>query len=290
MPRDDSTYVHSVALVSAFLFGTTSLWRLRQISRERERKAKSGQANPLTIGYVREGKVSHRCMRALAPSTPYLVSFLRGLDYPCDPTVRPDGYIALCMAENKLVLDVLSERLQQSSTTQAAFADPTVYCYNSFSGLPVARQAAAYFIAKRFLLTDQQHEVTLVQALQMIRPDHVSICAGAVAALNGLFYLLGDEGDACLIPAPYYAAFESDMSVVSGIVPFAVHMANPTMGPSESELDLAYLEAKSVSIKVDAFQYCRGSSFCMCDVVVPHGNFLSSHFPFHSKASILDSF
>jgi hypothetical protein len=247
MPGEESRYVHSVAVVSAFLFGASSLWRLRQISQERERKTRSGRANPLTIGYVREGKVSHRCMRALAPSTPYLVSFLRGLEYPCDPTARPDGFIALCVAENKLVMDVLSDRLQHSSTTQAAFSDATVYCYNSFLGLPVARQAAAYFLAKRFLLTEQQHEVTLDQALQRIRPDHIGICAGACAALNGLFYLLGEEGDACLIPAPYYAAFESDMSVVSGIIPFAVHLANPTTGPSESELDLAYMEAKSVS-------------------------------------------
>ena len=217
------------------------------MAKERERKAKSGTANPLTIGYVRDGKVSHRCMRALAPSTPYLMSFLRGLEYPCDPTQRPDGFIAFCMAENKLAIDVLSERLQHPSTTAAAFGDPIVYCYNSFLGLPVARQAAAYFLAKRFLLTDQQHDVTVEQALQKVKPMHIGIGSGAVALLNGLFYLLGDEGDCCLIPAPYYAAFESDMSVVSGIVPYAVHMANPTMGPTESELDLAYMEAKSVS-------------------------------------------
>jgi hypothetical protein len=254
MSSNNSSYERSVALISAFLFGTSSLWLLRQLSRERERKAKSGQANPLTIGYVRDGKVSHRCMRALSPSTPYLMSFLRGLEYPCDPTLRPDGFIAFCMAENKLVMDVLSERLQHFSTTQAAFSDPTVYCYNSFLGLPVARQAASYFLAKRFLLTDQQHEVTLEQALQRIRPAHIGIGAGAVALLNGLFYLLGEEGDACLIPAPYYAAFESDMSVVSGIVPFAVHMANPTQGPSENELDLAHMEAKSVSLETSFHQ------------------------------------
>lgn len=58
---------------------------------------------------------------------------------------------------------------------------------------------------------------------------------------------MGDEGDACLIPAPYYAAFENDMKMVARIVPWAVHMANPIEGPSAKELDLAYIEAKSVS-------------------------------------------
>ena len=262
MPANNQ-YERSVALISSFLFGITTYWRLRQISKARERKAKSGRANRLLVvdddddddnqnnnnfqSMVRNGQVSQRCRRALAPSTPYLLSFLRGLEYPCDATLRPDGYIPLCVAENRLVIDVLSERLQQSSTCNAAFSDHNVYCYNSFLGLPVARQAASYFIAKRFYLTEQQHPVTLEQALQTINPRHIGITAGAVAALNGLFYLLGEEGDACLIPAPYYAAFESDMAVVSGIVPFAVHMANPTKGPSESELDLAYMEAKSVS-------------------------------------------
>jgi hypothetical protein len=103
------------------------------------------------------------------------MSFLRGLEYPCDPTERPDGFIAFCMAENKLVIDVLSERLQHPSTTSAAFGDPVVYCYNSFLGLPVARQAASYFLAKRFLFPEQQHEVTLEQALWNIRPLHIGI-------------------------------------------------------------------------------------------------------------------
>lgn len=188
-------------------------------------------------------------MKALAPSTPYLMSFLEGLQYPCDLDLRPDGYIAFCMAENKLVIDLLSERLLHSSTTSAAFSDPAVYCYNSFLGLPVARQAVSYFLAKRFLHTEQ-HAVSLEQALQSIHPSHIGIGSGAAGILNSLFYLLGDEGDACLIPAPYYAAFENDMSVVASIVPFAIHSSNPTIGPSESELDLAYMEAKSVSSSV----------------------------------------
>jgi hypothetical protein len=257
----------SVTLISIFFFGITSLWQIKQINTERQRKSKSGQANPLTIGFVKDGKVSHRCMKALAPSVPYLASFLRGLQYPCDVQLRPDGYIPLCMAENKLMIEMLSERLLHTSTTaSAAFSDPIVYCYNSFLGLPVARQAAAYFLAKRFLLTSgsdtpddnddsQQHQqlqsqggvVTLEQALSSIHPSHIGIGSGAAGILNSLFYLLGDEGDACLIPAPYYAAFENDMSVVASIVPFAIHISNPTVGPTENELDLAYMEAKSVS-------------------------------------------
>lgn len=235
------------------------------MARERERKAKSGQAMSLPTGDDHhhntddndningssntnyKDNVSRRCLQSLAPSTDYLTSFLSGLQYPCDPISRPDGFIPLCMAENKLCVDLLSERLVQPSTATAAFSDPVVYGYNSFLGLPLARQAVAYFLAKRFLLTDQgeNYITTLTQALQCISPEHIGIGAGAAGVLNSLFYLLGEQGDCCLIPAPYYAAFENDMAVVAGIVPYAVHMANPMAGPSDSELDMAYVEAKS---------------------------------------------
>jgi len=191
-----------------------------------------------------------------------MLDFFRGLEYTCTPQSL-DGFVLMCTAENKLVIDMLSERLQNPSTTISAFSDPIVYCYNSFLGLPVTRQSVSYFLAKRFLharssTTSNSNQLqgsperhltgagfSLEKALQSINPAHVGIGSGAAGILNGLFYLLGDEGDACLIPAPYYAAFENDMRLVSKIVPFAVHMANPTQGPSVNELDLAYIAAKS---------------------------------------------
>ena len=110
------------------------------------------------------------------------------------------------------MVNVLAQRLMQPGTAAAAFADSTVYCYNSFLGIPRAREAIAYFIAKRFLFPETP-TLLLEQALYHINPSHVGFGSGLAALLNGLFFLLGDEGDACLIPAPYYAAFENDMSV-----------------------------------------------------------------------------
>lgn len=236
----------SVLVLSGILFIGTAYWRLRKIREENKRKANSGKAAPLAVGYVKNGNVSKRCMRALAPATSYLEAFISGLHYPCDPEIRPDGYVAFCMAENRLLSDVLATRLLESRTSMTAFSDPIVYGYHSFLGLPIARQAAAYFIARHFFMPEVE-SLSTESALTQINPEHVSLGAGAVALLNALFFLLGDEGDACLIPAPYYAAFENDMSVVASIVPFAVHMANPVLGPTESELDLAFIEARSVS-------------------------------------------
>jgi histidinol-phosphate/aromatic aminotransferase/cobyric acid decarboxylase-like protein len=169
---------------------------------------------------------------------------------------NPTGYIALCVAENKLVTSILVDRCMQSGTASAALSDPQVYCYNSFLGMPVAREAAAYFLARWFLFPPHQDEavepaisrLSPIEALQHIQPSHIALAAGASAILNNLFFVLGDVGDACLIPAPYYAAFENDMNLVSHIVPFAIHQANPMQGPTESELSLAYLQCKSTGL------------------------------------------
>jgi len=75
-----------------------------------------------------------------------------------------------------------------------------------------------------------------------------NINQGAASILNCLFFLLGEAtGDACLIPAPYYAAFENDMNLVSGVVPFPIQQFNPVAGPTETELSDAYVAARAVS-------------------------------------------
>lgn len=235
----------SLAIISGFFFAATAWWSLRKLREEKNRRQRNSRSLPFDDTGDSEGNVAKRCKRALSPAIPYLEAFLMGLSYPCNDD-NPDGYVPLCVAENKLAIDILSERLMQAKTATQTFSDESVYCYNSFLGLPVARQAAAYFIAKRFLFPNVP-TITADQALASINPNHIGISSGAAGILNSLFFLLGEKGDACLIPAPYYAAFDSDMSLVANIVPFGFHLSNPTLGPTESELDLAFMEARSVS-------------------------------------------
>ena len=139
----------------------------------------------------------------------------------------------------------------QAGTASAALADPQVYCYNSSVGMPVAREATAYFLARWFLCPPEavgDSSFSPTEALRQIQPAHIALAAGAAAILSNLFFVLGDPGDACLIPAPYYAAFENDMNLISNIVPFAIHQANPMQGPTESELSLAFLQCKAAGL------------------------------------------
>lgn len=152
---------------------------------------------------------------------------------PYDPGRNPQGHIALCLAENKLVTDLVAERMMQPNMASVGFSHEEAYGYNSFLGLPIAREAMAYFLAKRFLLPDRRQTLTKEEALERINPQDVAFGSGCASLLHYLFYILGSDGDCCLVPAPFYAAFENDMKVsvfrMNGAIPTRVVVA-PTQG------------------------------------------------------------
>jgi len=259
--------------ISVGLFCVSTIWYLnteRKKRRTQKHLLLTNHVNSNTIDGSNNGIIGSRGYKALSPPIPYLKDFLHCLQNPCDPNYNnggdPKGYIALCMAENKLVLDILAERLMQPGTASSAFSDSIVYCYNSFLGLPVARDAIAYFIAKRFYfdttydMTHHHHggesnhdnhpnhhhsSITPEIALNHIKPNHIAIGSGCVSLLNHIFFILGESGDACLIPSPYYAAFKNDINMVADCIPFGFHMENMRTGPTEKDLEVGYQKAKA---------------------------------------------
>lgn len=247
MTRNDSsagTTTPTSVLVVAGLTLTTSvvvgyIYQWTGLHKRPKRKNKHSQADPA------RGNVGPRGLDALAPPIPYLHQFLQCLDDPCDAVRNRQGYIAMCVAENKLVTDLMAARCAASSTT-AFTADPeAVYGYNNFLGIPVVREAAAYFLARRFLFP---HRTPLPadEALRHVQPTHIAWGAGCAAMLNQVFFLLGDTDadDCCLLPQPYYAAFENDMQLMAGITPFGVSQAHPMRGPTVEEWETAYCAAQ----------------------------------------------
>jgi hypothetical protein len=247
---EDQQAVFSPSLTAA-IFIATATWFIR---RQRRKEALLGDEPGVALGQrslvQREGahpNIGSRGVAALSPPIPYISGFFKCLQDPYHSTDNPQGHIALCVAENKLVTELLAERLTDPETASAAFNDPVVYGYNSFLGIPVARQASAYFIAKRFLFPEAI-SITPQQALEHVRMENVAIGSGCAALLNYSFFILGEEGDACIIPAPYYAAFENDMNAMAKCKPWPCYMANASVGPTENELDIAFLQASSVSM------------------------------------------
>lgn len=66
--------------------------------------------------------------------------------------------------------------------------------------------------AKHFMYPERR-DINFTEALDLIRPEHVAFGSGASALLSHLALSLAEEGDAVLIPAPYYAAFDADLKV-----------------------------------------------------------------------------
>jgi aspartate/methionine/tyrosine aminotransferase len=177
------------------------------------------------------------------------------------------GYIALCTAENKLVQEILATRLMHPSTAITAFSDSSSYCYGSFLGLPSAREAAAYFLQRRFLMKPQHVGMHRVDSMtfpltslsmceagcrfnhdaSLINPEHIALGAGVNSLISQILYTLAQPGDVVLVPAPFYATFEYDAKTIAGCVIYPVYMNDPMVGPTKKDLDMVARVVENVS-------------------------------------------
>jgi hypothetical protein len=181
-----------------------------------------------------ECNVSSRCIIASqSMALPYKASLLKALQDPCHPMTNKKGYITLCRAENKLITNELKAYFSEHSQSiiNIAFGDENNYFYDDVRGMEGVRKIVASFITRKFIngsLTNSStyddnddgntdgknnDETTTEQYRSAAKPDQIVLGSGAASILNYLFYLLGEEKEAVLIPAPYYAAFQNDTKV-----------------------------------------------------------------------------
>lgn len=258
--NSSSTFTWTLFFISIYLF------RSKQRKRIQDDNEKEDDENSKMI---ENDTISPRGASSLRAKTSYWEGFMKCLQNPCDPQSNPTGYIALCLAENKLVQEALAVRLMQQGTAITAFSDSTAYSYSGFLGLPVARLAVASFLEKRFWKKSLVHDYPQQQQQQQqqhlfgmgevvrngdntnddrsINPDHVAFGSGVGSILNHLFFIMAQNGDVVLIPAPYYTAFEYDAKAVAGCVAVPVYLENKLLGPSTKDLETALQNAKRVS-------------------------------------------
>ena len=89
---------------------------------------------------------------------PYKSALLEALKDPCHPIENKEGYVALCRAENKLIMDAMCKRLSRQSVAQTAFGTESTYCYDDVRGMKIAREAVAQFITKKFICTPNEND------------------------------------------------------------------------------------------------------------------------------------
>ena len=105
---------------------------------------------------------------------------------------QPD-YVPFCVAENKLVCDVLLQKMAQCRQVPAS-----VLGYDAMRGSDAFRGALAAFMSRTFLG-------------RAVGADQLVVLSGAGTVLENLFYVIADRGDAVLVPTPSYAGFWLDL-------------------------------------------------------------------------------
>ena len=151
--------------------------------------------------------LSSRGRRACQPIAPYFSRFLAALEDQWSES-NPDGYVLLCVAENKLNWQMWADKAH----THRQLA-PDAGAYSDFSGRPALRQQLARLMNRR--LSSPAEPV-------VIQPEQICIGNGVGPTLATLVALLCEPGDGILIPAPLYAAFPNDLSILAGAIPVPV--------------------------------------------------------------------
>jgi 1-aminocyclopropane-1-carboxylate synthase 1/2/6 len=174
--------------------------------------------------------VTSRTARLLAADVPVIAA--AHFEVEADPygPDNPGGYVNLGTAENRLVWDLLAPRLSMPPR------DPDVH-YGPLYGTPALRTAIANLLAPVW------HDVD---------PEDLVVVSGATAALDILASTLCDPGEAIVVPAPYYAAFDTDLTGRSGarLVPAAMKPASGfALDPAEIDRVLGAARRDGVAVR-----------------------------------------
>lgn len=141
--------------------------------------------------------VSRRAAALTARPPAIAAAHFRAEADPYHPLRRPGGYLNLGTAENRLVWDLLRPRLAARRPPAAADAQ-----YAPLHGAADFREVLARFLGG--------------VCRTGIDPDHLVVVSGVTSALDIIASVLCDPGDAIIVPAPYYGAFEIDLAGRSG--------------------------------------------------------------------------
>jgi len=163
-----------------------------------------------------------------APMPEYLHSHFDRLEDRYDPEINPDGYIGLCIAENKQVWDLLRPRLiapRPNLPHQAV-------CYDEMIGARHFREQLSKFMGRTFLGRE-------------FDPAQIAVLAGTGSVLEILFHNLADPGDSVLVPTPSYAGFWADLETRDELQIVPVHTSSSHgFALTESLLDEAFASAE----------------------------------------------
>ncbi|KAE8699996.1 CMA101 protein [Hibiscus syriacus] len=173
--------------------------------------------------------------------------FLGWLEYeknPYDEVKNPRGIIQMGLAENQLSFDLLESWLDKNPDVagfkrdgQSIFKELALF--QDYHGFPAFKKALLDFMAEI-----RGNKVTF-------DPNRIVLTAGATSANETLMFCLAEQGDAFLLPTPYYPGFDRDLRWRTGveIVPIKCTSSN-RFKITASALEDAYQRAQRKNLRV----------------------------------------
>lgn len=118
------------------------------------------------------------------------------------PEHNPSGKLALNVAENRLSWPDLAGKLRAIAAEHRV--PDWAATYTSARGAPSFREAAAGFLSRHLANTP-------------ISADHLAVSAGATSVIEMTSFILAEEGDVAVIPAPSYPVYRQDIGNFPGV-------------------------------------------------------------------------
>ena len=137
--------------------------------------------------------ISSRAIRMVGEPSHLVEAHMVAVADPFDPQRNPRGYVNLGTAENELVADLLLPRLQAPREVVAADTH-----YGPLHGTDEFRAAVAGVLS--------EHAGREVDGSRLVA------MSGTSAVLDALAYALCEEGEAVVVPAPFYGGFDVDFT------------------------------------------------------------------------------
>ncbi len=147
-------------------------------------------------------------LAAHSPMAEYILEHRARSSSRWHPDSNPEGYVALCIAENKLMGDLVVPQLAPDSLPPSRVLD-----YDAMVGAEEFRTQLATFMGRTFLG-------------RRFTPEQIAVLAGAGTVLENVFYALADPGDAVLVPTPSYAGFWADLEIRDELHIVPVHCSS----------------------------------------------------------------
>jgi 1-aminocyclopropane-1-carboxylate synthase len=194
--------------------------------------------------------LSQRGTRAIQPALSYFDRQLQGARAQYDPVERPDGYVLMAVAENRLNFEQARLRLAEGPAVEEKAA-----AYTDMCGMASFREAFAR-VAEQFIVNpddggrQQEGQGTASSGGSIdgsgsaagvgrlaVDPTHLVVSAGCGALVNQLGFLLcNGPSDAVLLPTPTYGALYNDFSVLArvAVVDMPMEEGSPGVAPGHA--------------------------------------------------------